>query len=365
MSPESGTRSASPLLPLARPDRGVHHGTTVRGALAVSVVTITGLCSGAGAAQLQQQIEYVRSGGSVWIANADGSGQHRSTLPGYLWWSPDGKRALFERRLGQRELLYVADGAGRRPRKVFRLYLDDDCLDPDWSPTGAILAFIIGCDIDYKDLYVVRGDGTHRKHLLPHTFWTLGPRWSPDGRELLFGGSPPRAHGRYWLYVTNAAGQTPVRISEITFSFYYDIGWAWSPDGESIYLVADLSDTNRGFELMKVDRRTGTMERLTPPDMNVRNLDVSQSGRVVFQGSIGTRDWEIYAIAADGRELQQLTDNRGFEDSGPQWSADGQRILFTSNRDGNDEIYVMNADGTDQRNISNSTTDDHSPTWIP
>ena len=33
------------------------------------------------------------------------------------------------------------------------------------------------------------------------------------------------------------------------------------------------------------------------------------------------------------------------------WSPDGQKILFTSNRDGNNEIYVMNADGSGQRNL--------------
>ena len=32
----------------------------------------------------------------------------------------------------------------------------------------------------------------------------------------------------------------------------------------------------------------------------------------------------------------------------PQWSHDGRRIAFTSDRDGDPEIYVMNADGSAQ-----------------
>ncbi len=30
----------------------------------------------------------------------------------------------------------------------------------------------------------------------------------------------------------------------------------------------------------------------------------------------------------------------------PQWSHDGRRIVFTSDRDGDLELYVMNADGS-------------------
>ncbi|MDO9084949.1 MAG: DPP IV N-terminal domain-containing protein [Anaerolineaceae bacterium] len=41
------------------------------------------------------------------------------------------------------------------------------------------------------------------------------------------------------------------------------------------------------------------------------------------------------------------------------------RILFESNRDGNQEIYVMNADGSDPINLSNSTAIDFSPAWSP
>src|SRR6266542_533118 len=41
------------------------------------------------------------------------------------------------------------------------------------------------------------------------------------------------------------------------------------------------------------------------------------------------------------------------------------KIVFTSDRDGNDEIYVMNADGTAQTNLTNNPATDARPVWSP
>jgi Tol biopolymer transport system component len=60
---------------------------------------------------------------------------------------------------------------------------------------------------------------------------------------------------------------------------------------------------------------------------------------------------DIYTIAADGCGLKQLTDHPAI-DSDPQWSPDGTRIAFVSQRDGRDNLYVMQADGSHQRRLT-------------
>jgi len=57
--------------------------------------------------------------------------------------------------------------------------------------------------------------------------------------------------------------------------------------------------------------------------------------------------------------------NNDAEDHAPAWSADGKKIVFTSNRDGNKEIYVMDADGKNQKNLTNSAADDSYADWQP
>ena len=47
-------------------------------------------------------------------------------------------------------------------------------------------------------------------------------------------------------------------------------------------------------------------------------------------------------------------------------SGDGQgQIVFSTDRDGNNEIYVMNADGSNPRRLTNSPADDLFPEWSP
>ena len=41
------------------------------------------------------------------------------------------------------------------------------------------------------------------------------------------------------------------------------------------------------------------------------------------------------------------------------------RILFVSNRDGNDEIYSMNTDGTNVNRLTNNVARDTRPLWSP
>ena len=54
---------------------------------------------------------------------------------------------------------------------------------------------------------------------------------------------------------------------------------------------------------------------------------------------------------ADGSGQTNLFNSLG-NDVGPEWSPDGNKIVFLSQRDGNIEIYVMNADSTEQTRLT-------------
>ena len=60
-----------------------------------------------------------------------------------------------------------------------------------------------------------------------------------------------------------------------------------------------------------------------------------------------------------------LTNYNGGNDTGPNWSPDGTRITFISDRDWNHEIYTMNADGTDQTHLTRHTASEYHPDWSP
>jgi len=66
----------------------------------------------------------------------------------------------------------------------------------------------------------------------------------------------------------------------------------------------------------------------------------------------------------DGSEVQRLT-THPYSDGYPQWSPDGQWIVFESWRDGNNEIYLMRPDGSDVRRLTDHPAHDENPVWMP
>ena len=75
-------------------------------------------------------------------------------------------------------------------------------------------------------------------------------------------------------------------------------------------------------------------------------------------------DFEIFTMESDGTDLHQLTHNAAF-DFDPEWSPDGQKLAFESDRDLFSDVFVMNVDGSGQTNVTNNRAFDRSPTFAP
>jgi len=88
------------------------------------------------------------------------------------------------------------------------------------------------------------------------------------------------------------------------------------------------------------------------------------SGPIVVFSSDRDGDEEIYTLSSNGGIWMQLTNNSD-DDWAPAFSADGSRIAFSSDRDGNPEIYIMNADGTGQIRVTNHPDQDLEPKFSP
>jgi Tol biopolymer transport system component len=61
--------------------------------------------------------------------------------------------------------------------------------------------------------------------------------------------------------------------------------------------------------------------------------------------------FDIFSANADGTDLKQLTFSDGY-DAEATVSPKGDKIVFTSTRDGDPEIYVMNIDGSNQKRLT-------------
>lgn len=72
---------------------------------------------------------------------------------------------------------------------------------------------------------------------------------------------------------------------------------------------------------------------------------------------------DILVIDSDGNNLHNLTHNPA-RDWHPDWSPDGQQIIFTSDRDGSADIFTMNANGGDVLNLTETPEiQETAPAW--
>jgi eukaryotic-like serine/threonine-protein kinase len=113
-------------------------------------------------------------------------------------WTPDGKRIAFQS--GQNILFWqLADGSGRRePLTNSKVAQGADSWSPDsWSPDGQLLAFTQLSSTTGRDISVLRLSDRTPQPFLRTPSNESSPRFSPDGRWLVYVSDES---GRYEVY---------------------------------------------------------------------------------------------------------------------------------------------------------------------
>jgi Tol biopolymer transport system component len=75
-------------------------------------------------------------------------------------------------------------------------------------------------------------------------------------------------------------------------------------------------------------------------------------------------DYDLYLARPDGSEIRKLTDESGY-DAEATVSPAGDRVVFTSMRDGDLDIYSMMLDGTDVQRLTDAIGYDGGPFYSP
>jgi Tol biopolymer transport system component len=280
--------------------------------------------------------------------NADGSGQRLLTRAARNTatpaWSPNGRQIAFEDGIGGLLIsVYVVNADGSGQRRLAR-----NGRAPAWSPDGRTIAFISDSKI-----YLMNADGSeHRQLTKPPGGRSLA--WSPDGRKLAFLRQGDCGQFCFNLWVVNSDGSGLRNLTSKLDAGALRRGApasdpAWSPDGQMIAFVRLNNGLGSPIYVVKTDG--SGLRRLTRPAALDADPTWSPDGRKIAFVSDRDPNSEIYVMNANGKGQRNLTRNRAF-DADPAWSPDGRKIAFVSHRDGHYGIYVMNADGSGQRRLA-------------
>jgi TolB protein len=85
---------------------------------------------------------------------------------------------------------------------------------------------------------------------------------------------------------------------------------------------------------------------------------------LVFASTRNSVHPDIFLKHPEGAALTQLTSDPA-DDIQPQFSPDGDRVVFSSNRTGNWDVWIVNRNGTGLTQITHDSTDEVAPCFSP
>ncbi|WP_026838238.1 alpha/beta hydrolase family protein [Gillisia sp. JM1] len=207
--------------------------------------------------------------------------------------------------------------------------------DPQISPDGKQVVYVrnfkdVMTDKNLSNLWIVNFDGTQNRPLTTGNTVDNSPRWSPDGRKLLF---KSNRDGEMRLYLKWLDSQQPQVISnsnELPGSI------SWSPDSEFIAFSKFVIKENASpIKLPK--KPEGAKWNEAPKYITEMNY------RADGAGYLKSGNTQLFVVSVDGHTPRQLTFSE-FDHGTPVWGKDGKSLYFSANFGEDHELDPMNSE---------------------
>lgn len=280
-------------------------------------------------------------------------------------WSPDGKTLVYGSDRDGQEELYTARPKGESPwDQAFRFEetrLTETAeaeYEARYSPDGLHLAYVRGSGT----LVVAGADGSDPRPLLEH--WTPPDyAWSPDGRWIAY--SVPDTAYNHEVFIVSVEGGEPYNVSRHPDD---DTGPRWSPDGKRLVWVSSRHQDTRdiwGVWLTRADQERTPEGWLRlwkdEKEQKKKRGKGRQGGEEVDEEDEGESDTEkdekreLPAVSIDFEDLwERVTAITSFpgDEGSPRVSPDGRTVVFTAEHEGERDLYAVRWDGKEPRRLT-------------
>jgi Tol biopolymer transport system component len=282
-------------------------------------------------------------------------------------WSPDGRQIAFVRQQGNQASVYLISPLGGPEHKLA------DCRPArppsgsapiSWSPDGKWLA-VAELDPQGKNgIFLVPVERGEKRRLTSNsTALDYCPAFLPDGRFLAYASGSDEYSCNVNLLELGPDLLPKGQARRLTHQGVYLNGIAWTADGRSLVYGAtrELGVTTYLWRLPVSG--AAEPERLELAGPQARHPAISRVGKrlAYTQGGLDTDIWKFEAGAPTKNFISST-----LRDYNPQFSPDGKRIAFSSNRSGTHEIWVSNRDGSNPVQFTDGLARyQGTPRWSP
>ncbi len=310
----------------------------------------------------------------IYVKLIDGSPPLRLTTdpaPDFLpAWSPDGRRIAFLRQREQGGDILVIPALGGPERRLAQVVgLGSVPNHLSWSPDGKFLAF---ADRNSPEepvaIFLLSVEtGEKRKLTSPpsHLAGDYYPVFSPGSLTLAFIRGDGFGKNFVHLLALDTTGAPREEPRQVTFGEWPFRGMDWMPDGKSVVVSAA---TGGHDGLWRVRDSGGPAEFLGFGESAQGPSVARQGNRLVYEQRLADLNiWRIGGMASGASAASPVEFIASTKrDLSPQFSPDGKKIAFVSNRTGYHQVWVSDEDGSNAHAVTSfSTPSLGSPRWSP
>jgi TolB protein len=284
-------------------------------------------------------------------------------------WSADGTQLAYVmyERAGEHfdAFVEITSMATRDTRRVRLPGSQESRLDLSWSLDGRYLAYVDAAQqlAETTQLRVLRLSDGRSVAVTDDRANVRGPIWSRDGRYLYFSANRIGSADLWRQRVTD--GGTPTGHPQQVTTAVEVRHAAFSADDTRIVFSKGRWVANI-WRVPILDDRTATWadaEQMTSDHAYIEFVDVSRDGRRLLFSSDRAGNQDLWTLVIGG-ETTRLTYDAAPE-WGPRWSPDEREIVFYSYRSGDREIWAMPAAGGAARQLTRARGLDATPMWSP
>jgi dipeptidyl aminopeptidase/acylaminoacyl peptidase len=230
-------------------------------------------------------------------------------------------------------------GAQRRPITELDLFKFKWAADPQISPNGSQVAFVLVNVNEDKDRYetqifVVPSDGSAAPRPLTSGRNDRAPQWSPNGREIAFVRTPEPVDGKSkpaQIYLISMDGGEARALTDAPKGAGSP---AWSPDGRTIAFLSTPDTTQAKSDSAKKVASDSASKKHVSDVRIITRAQYRWNGGGYTDPTAHSHIWTVPAsFTASGGlpAVKQITFGE-FDEGDLVWSPDGSRLYFTSNR---------------------------------
>lgn len=303
-----------------------------------------------------------REGGGLFEMGATGESVKRLTDFGYHpAWSPNGHEIAFSThniedpndRSLERSDIWIVDASSGAKRQLTGEWVGD-AAQPQWSPSGARIAYWSRRKGGQRDLWTIAATGGTPLAVTDDVDFDWNPVWSPDGKYLYFSSDRGGQMNLWRVPIEEQTGKVTGPPEPLTTPSPYAEHLSFSRDGRRAVYVSQISSKH----ILKAEFNPDTAALTTAPvavtegSKHTAQPNLSPDGQFFVYSTQGDKQEDLFIIDKDGASPpRQLTDDH-FKDRHPRWSPDGNRIVFYSDRGGTYEAWTINRDGSGLRQMT-------------